>query len=260
MKIYYSTAIWAHEQEDFLRQCLTKWEAMPHEVHAHVDCTVNLDFTDFKTPVTQYLNPYEEHKKYTQTWHHRARMMTVLDDYDLFVYAEDDILITEENINYYLIETERLPPDKIISFIRVQEDAGSIDCVEWKANEAIRGKEYFTLNLGHYSACFMLNQQQMKTAFKNGLPLKRDKDTPYGVPEQAAWGPYWLKCWTPVVAWDGLLDTVDAPCTVVHLKKDSGGSAVYKRLIPSAPSQYTTPPSSPYSQCETPEPQTQADA
>ena len=54
---------------------------------------------------------------------HKRIFAERLEAYDLFLYAEDDILITQRNLHAYLRASQVLPPDRLANFFRTESDA-----------------------------------------------------------------------------------------------------------------------------------------
>ena len=44
------------------------------------------------------------------------------DDYDFFIYAENDLLITEQNLLAFCETTEKLPEPFVVGFIRYERN------------------------------------------------------------------------------------------------------------------------------------------
>src|ERR1043166_5649064 len=62
---------------------------------------------------------------------HKALFVKEAENYDLFVYSEDDILFTLRNLSAFLRVTPQLPPDEIAGFMHYERDtAGKI----WMVN------------------------------------------------------------------------------------------------------------------------------
>ena len=51
---------------------------------------------------------------------HKRVMTERSNDYDLFVYSEDDILITDENIRAFVETSEILPDNECVGFVRIE--------------------------------------------------------------------------------------------------------------------------------------------
>jgi 2-polyprenyl-3-methyl-5-hydroxy-6-metoxy-1,4-benzoquinol methylase len=115
-------------------------------------------------------------------------------DYDLFIYTEDDVLITERNIRAFLRATEVLPEDYIAGFIRYEvADAGKRyystvhGSYHWEVQSVIRRGEFtFAHFTNDHSGCLMVTKQQLGRALASGGFLRGFRRGRYGYPETAA--------------------------------------------------------------------------
>jgi methionine biosynthesis protein MetW len=129
---------------------------------------------------------------------HKQIFADRMNDYDLFIYSEDDTLITQNNIDAFLKATEVLPPNEIAGFIRSETDSagnvyfptahghfhwrpGSVKCV---------GPYTFAFFTNEHSACFILTRSQLQTAIKSGGFLVPPHSDQYDLLVTAATDPY----------------------------------------------------------------------
>ena len=122
-----------------------------------------------------------------------------MERYDVFIHAEDDILITEENIDSCLDATAVLPADEIAGFVHAEEDPqGNLyfdpphASFHWDLSSVRKRSKY---TLAHFtnvqSACFMLTLKQLKMAIASGGFLVEPHDGGrYDMIENAANDPY----------------------------------------------------------------------
>jgi SAM-dependent methyltransferase len=107
---------------------------------------------------------------------HKKLFAERLDSYDLFVYSEDDMLITEANLRAFLEVTAVLRDDEIAGFIRTEKRPnGSINYPEvhenfhWDSTSLRFRSKYILANFtNEHSACYVLTQTQLKKAIKSG--------------------------------------------------------------------------------------------
>lgn len=121
--------------------------------------------------------------------------------YDLFIYTEDDVLITEENINSFVEVTKILPEDRIAGFVRYEINSSGEryypdmhSHFHWDSNSIeIHGNDSFAYHTNEHSACFILTRGQLRIAIESGgfmLPPRKDS---YDMLVTAATDPY-TKC------------------------------------------------------------------
>lgn len=119
-------------------------------------------------------------------------------EYDLFIYTEDDILITEKNIEAFVEESRVLPEEYIAGFMRYEVSSGGRKAYpdmhshfHWDPNSVIRsGNSLFAHHTNEHAACFILTRRQLQKAVNSGgwlLPPRRGR---YDMRETAATDPY----------------------------------------------------------------------
>lgn len=99
-----------------------------------------------------------------------------LPHYDLFIYSEDDILITERNIRAFLEVQEALPENEIAGFLRYEFGPdGAPNYPELHADfhwdpRSVRRRGEFTLAFftNEHSACYVATRGQVKRAIDSG--------------------------------------------------------------------------------------------
>jgi 2-polyprenyl-3-methyl-5-hydroxy-6-metoxy-1,4-benzoquinol methylase len=107
---------------------------------------------------------------------HKRVLADRLDDYDLFIYSEDDTLITEKNITAFLTVTELLPQGEIAGFLRSEagSDGETYHCEfheshHWDPQSVrSRGGYTFAFFTNEHAACYMLTRQQLRRAIDSG--------------------------------------------------------------------------------------------
>ena len=98
------------------------------------------------------------------------------DRYDLFIYSEDDILITERNLRAWLDAAPLLAEDEIAGFLRVEygsNGARSYPDVHarfhWDPSSVRRRGDYVLARFtNEHAACYVLTRQQLRRALNSG--------------------------------------------------------------------------------------------
>ena len=163
-----------------------------YEIHLLLDVTEPVRF-DIGLPgvVRQYSPAIRQGLTFT----HRAYVEQHVSDYDLFIYSEDDLLITEENIHAYLALAARLPPPWVAGFLRYETLPGSgarylVDAhPHWPVLERVHwfpGNELFFSLVNKHQACWILTRDQVASAIAGGGFMVAPHGKPYGVLEQGA--------------------------------------------------------------------------
>ncbi|MBL9078234.1 MAG: methyltransferase domain-containing protein [Planctomycetes bacterium] len=117
-----------------------------------------------------------------------------VDRYDLFVYSEDDIGVTERTIDAFLAATPHLAPDEIAGFLRYEVDAdgkprlndlwGHYHCVPGSARR--RGPYLVAETTNEHAGFYVVTQAQLRRALASGGLSRGPRVTRYHLPETAA--------------------------------------------------------------------------
>ncbi|MBR1363737.1 class I SAM-dependent methyltransferase [Bradyrhizobium ottawaense] len=98
------------------------------------------------------------------------------DQYDLFIYSEDDILITERNIRAWLDATSFLSPEEVAGFLRIefgedgQRNYPDIHAhFHWDSLSVRRRGDYILAHFtNEHAACFVLTREQLGYVLHSG--------------------------------------------------------------------------------------------
>jgi 2-polyprenyl-3-methyl-5-hydroxy-6-metoxy-1,4-benzoquinol methylase len=120
------------------------------------------------------------------------------DRYDLFAYTEDDMEVTEENIQAFLRITPALERDEIAGFLRYETDSSGNKSVpeahgssHWKPETVKRRGEFVVAEFSNeHAAFFILTRSQIKTAIASGGFLREPYVGRYDMLCSAATDPY----------------------------------------------------------------------
>ena len=129
---------------------------------------------------------------------HKRLFAERLEDYDLFIYCEDDTLLKECHIDAFVQATHLLPEDHIAGFMRYEVDeigkktfSGMHSHFHWDVRSVTRqGGEVFARHTNDHAACYILTRSQLKRAIDSGGYLLPPVRRGYGMPETAATDPY----------------------------------------------------------------------
>lgn len=129
---------------------------------------------------------------------HKRIFADRLENYDLFIYSEDDILITEKNLRSFLEVNESLRENEVPGFIRVEKGSdGSVNYPDVHGNfhwvsSSLRSRAGYTLAhfTNEHAACYVLTQAQLRKAIKSGGFLVGPHEWKYDLLCAAATDPY----------------------------------------------------------------------
>jgi hypothetical protein len=129
---------------------------------------------------------------------HKALFRDQIDNYDLFVYSEDDMLIEERNLTAFIDLGGLLPEDEIAGFFRYERaDDGRVFYPDahapfaWVPGSVVRrGEHVFGSFSNDHSACYALTRPQLRRALRSGGYMVGAHETRYDMRASAATDPY----------------------------------------------------------------------
>lgn len=172
MRVLVAIANYGTKNAERLARLIAEYRSMPFQVHI-----VIIRETSREHPAdVQELVGLPTNDPWSLPFAHRALFMERVEDYDLFIYSEDDTLIREENIKAFLGAVETLPDNLIAGFLRYElYPDGSKNYPEihgpfhWIPSSVVRFGHYVYAKLSNdHSACYMLTQKQLKQAIRSG--------------------------------------------------------------------------------------------
>lgn len=129
---------------------------------------------------------------------HKRLFADRLERYDIFVYSEDDILLTERNLRAFLELSAVLNDDEVGGFVRIEKDAeGNLSYPDVHGNfhwdptsVRLRGKYVVAHFTNEHSACYVLTRAQLAKAIDSGGFLVEPHDGKHDLLCTAATDPY----------------------------------------------------------------------
>ena len=120
------------------------------------------------------------------------------EDYDLYIYSEDDTLITEDNIRAFMKMCKLLDEDEIPGFMRYEvtpdkeKYIGTVHtCFHWLPETLKKkGEHVFARYTNDHSACFVLTKNHLQAAIRSGGFMVEPHEGPYDMLCSAATDPY----------------------------------------------------------------------
>ncbi len=123
----------------------------------------------------------------------RYEMANQLDDYDLFIFNENDHLITEDNIDAFIDISKKLSDGYLCGFVRYEEIYGIKVLVDHNPhyNEIVDKTHNDNFScFNNHQGCWVLLKEDFKKIIESGNFLVEEHDGPYGILEQGASDPY----------------------------------------------------------------------
>jgi hypothetical protein len=166
MKILISLSSYGDKNLHLLNHVIDVYKSyQKYDVTIDVHCTVSLERND----INQIVHDNPE----TTSLFHRRDFIQEQDNYDLFLFAEYDMLIQEHCIDIFLKYDKLLPIDHCLGFIRYENTPEGIPYLIdlWKNipgyhyiyddNIEIKNNKYFSLSNVH-QACYILPKNKLK--------------------------------------------------------------------------------------------------
>jgi len=197
MKILVAIANYGSKNQAYLERLIDEYKSMSYGIDIVVlSDTPKALGADIKVKVgLPTKNPW------SLPFGHKELFAERIDEYDLFIYSEDDTLVKQENIDAFLKVTKVLPKNEIAGFFRYEENStGKVRCLSmpdihayyhWLPNSVKSLGEYtFASFSNKHSACYILTQEQLKKAIASGNYLVGPHEGRYDLLCTAATDPY----------------------------------------------------------------------
>jgi SAM-dependent methyltransferase len=194
MRILVAIASHGTRNDQYLSRLIEEYQSMPYSVDIVV-------LSNIRKPVpagVDLLVGLPTRDPWSLPFGHKKLFADHVEEYDLFIYSEDDMLITQTNLESFLRASAILDPDEIPGFLRVEKDPqGSINYPEvhghfhWDPKSVrIRGQHTFAFFTCEHSACYVLTREQLKRAIESGNFVVEPHKGKYDLLCSAATDPY----------------------------------------------------------------------
>jgi SAM-dependent methyltransferase len=198
MKILVGIANHGTKNRHFLERLLSAYRAVRHEVTIVV--LSDRPKPDLPPDVEVVVGVPTSNPR-SLPFAHRRLFAERADQFDLFIYTEDDTLIEERHIDAFLRMNALLPDDEIPGFMRYElRPSGERSYCSvhshyrWDTETVhVRDGEVFASFTNQHSACHMMTKEQLRRAIDSGGFLVPPHEGAYGMLESAATDPY-TKC------------------------------------------------------------------
>ncbi len=194
MKILVAIANYGTKNMGHLNTLIQEYRSMPHDV----DIVVLSNVPKNLGPDIEVIAGLPTKDPWSLPFGHKTLFAERADDYDLFIYSEDDTLITEQNIRAFLDVTNVLPKREIAGFMRYEVDSSGQKYYStvhshfhWVPDSITSiGSYKFARFTNDHSACYLLTQEQLKKAIDSGGYLVGPHQGRYDLLCTAATDPY----------------------------------------------------------------------
>jgi SAM-dependent methyltransferase len=212
MKILVVVANFGTKNDGYLSRVISEYRSMPYDVDLVVTSNILKDLGKD----VEVLVGLPSKNPHSLPFAHKRVFAERKDAYDLFIYTEDDILITERNIEAFLRVEKILPANEIVGFFRWEQypdgrkyypEAHAFH--HWMPDflKTI-GDHTFARFTNEHSGCYALTRGQLARAIASGGFLVAPHEYKHGMLESAATDPYMqcgLEKWVCVSHFDEFL-------------------------------------------------------
>lgn len=182
------------KNDGHLFRVLDEFRRMPHQVDLVVTSNIakNLGADVEVVPGLPTEDPW------SLPFAHKRIFADRLEAYDLFVYTEDDVLITQRNVDAFLRVTEALGESELAGFLRSETDPSGKVCFpdvhfhfHWDAGSVVRQAEHIFAHFTNlHSGCYAMTKPQLRKAIASGGFLVPPHESAYDQIVTAATDPY----------------------------------------------------------------------
>ena len=192
LRVLVAIANYGTSNDRFMERIISEYQAMSFEVH------IVILSNQKKITGTEVLVGLPNRNPWSLPFLHKKVFADRIDQYDLFIYSEDDILVTEHNLRAFLDVCSDLKDDEIAGFFRVEKGSSDDENYpdvhanfHWAPNSVrLRGKYTLATFTNEHAACYALTQGQLTKALESGGFLVAPHEWKYDLICTAATDPY----------------------------------------------------------------------
>ena len=172
LRILVALASYGTSNDHYLLQLIREYQSMSF----HVDVIILSNLNKQLAPEIEVLVGLPSRNPWSLPFLHKKVFADRLEQYDLFVYSEDDMLVTESNLRSFLDVSAVLREDEIPGFLRIEQDSiGNVNYPEvhgqfhWDPT-SIRSRGKYTLAnfTNEHAAFYALTRSQLRKAIRSG--------------------------------------------------------------------------------------------
>jgi len=194
LRFLVAIASYGGKNDAFLRRIIQTYQSMPMDV----DVVVLSEAPKNLGPTVKVIVGLPSSNPWSLPFGHKQLFAENLERYDLFAYSEDDMEVTEQNVEAFLKATPALAADEIAGFLRYEIDpSGGWSLPEvhgashWKPESLVQRNGYMVGEFtNEHAAFYLLTQAQLRKAIASGGFLRDPCEGRYDMLCTAATDPY----------------------------------------------------------------------
>jgi len=194
MKLLVAIASYGQKNDKFLERVLLEYRSMPYHTDVVVFSNIHKNLgADVEVIVgLPCKNPW------SLPFAHKTLFAERQNAYDLFLYSEDDMLVTQNNIEAFLAASKVLPPKELVGFFQYEQYPdgrrffpavhGHFHWIP-ESVKSVDGYRFARFTNEH-SACYLMTRCQLKEAIASGGFLVPPHEGKYDLLVTAGTDPY----------------------------------------------------------------------
>lgn len=194
LRILVAIASYGTGNDHYLRRLIVEYRSMPF----HIDIVVLSNIEKKPFPGIECLVGLPDRNPWSLPFAHKKLFADRADQYDMFIYSEDDILVTEANIRAFQQINPLLKSDEIAGFLRIEKKEGGEKSYpdmhgffHWDSQSIrTRGNCILARYTNEHAACYILTKSQLQAAIRSGGFLVGIHEEKYDLLCTAATDPY----------------------------------------------------------------------
>jgi 2-polyprenyl-3-methyl-5-hydroxy-6-metoxy-1,4-benzoquinol methylase len=194
IRVLVAIANFGAKNDAYLRRLIAEYRSMTFDVDIVVFSDLKKSLSDAELVVVDL----KGQDPWALPFAHKKILAGGLNDYELFIYSEDDTLVTERNLRAFLEVSTALHEDEIAGFMRFEQGRdGELHFPDvhgyfhWDIRSVqSRGEYKFASFTNEHSACFVLTRQQLRRAIESGGFLVGPHPSIYDLACTASTDPY----------------------------------------------------------------------
>jgi hypothetical protein len=203
IKILVSIPNYGTEQIHYLKKVVEEFKKFDSSfyvdiiIHSNVPIPIN----DIEVNIVKHLDDW-----WKLPFIARKTIYERKDDYDLFIYNENDQLITQSNVECFFEASSFVPPGFLVGFFRYENGNNTRYYPEyhnpytWKKSSVFNcGPYVFAQFTNHHQGCFVLTKNQLAAVVKNIDFLRENKLSKYRRAERVGADIYYVAGFTKLV-------------------------------------------------------------
>jgi 2-polyprenyl-3-methyl-5-hydroxy-6-metoxy-1,4-benzoquinol methylase len=194
MKVLVTIASYGNGNDPYLERVIEEYRSMPHEV----DIVVLSNIAKEMPSGIELVVGMPTSDPWSLPFAHKQVLADRADRYDLFIYSENDILITKQNIDAFLWARDVLPENEIAGFLRTEigpdghkyyPDVNKL--YHWDPQSVVQREGHlFACFSCEHAGCYLLSRRQLQGAIASGQFLVAPHEGKFDLACTAATDPY----------------------------------------------------------------------